>query len=98
MRANTVIGTPGFQAPEIINQRNSAGYSYKVDVYSLGCTFRGLLQLVRLSNEVSQALNALIERMVVQEPEARCSVLEVLQALAELKAQTYKGLENEKEF
>ncbi|EPY25404.1 protein kinase [Angomonas deanei] len=43
-QSRTVIGTPYWMAPEVVNMSgNDGGYSYKADVWSVGCTVAEML-------------------------------------------------------
>ena len=82
MSNNISVGTEGYQAPEM----NSYNYDEKVDVYSMGSTFFELCYLTNHhtvdksdyfeKNIYSKELNDLIENMIEDDPEERCSSFE----------------------
>lgn len=96
--ANTVVGTPYSMAPELCH---SQPYSFKSDVWALGCLFyeiltynhafegSSLLNLVwkivqdavaPLPECYSANVQALVDRMLVKEPEARADLAEIIHA------------------
>lgn len=42
-QSKTVIGTPYWMAPEVVTSGDGGGYSYKADVWSVGCTVAEML-------------------------------------------------------
>lgn len=42
-QSKTVIGTPYWMAPEVVKSGDGGGYSYKADVWSVGCTVSEML-------------------------------------------------------
>eukprot|EP01096_Ripella_sp_DP13-Kostka_P006777 TRINITY_DN2448_c0_g2_i1.p1 TRINITY_DN2448_c0_g2~~TRINITY_DN2448_c0_g2_i1.p1 ORF type:complete len:679 (+),score=288.18 TRINITY_DN2448_c0_g2_i1:138-2174(+) len=45
VQAKTIIGTPGWMAPEVLNARSTGSYSEMVDIYSFGLIIYELLTL-----------------------------------------------------
>ena len=96
--ANTVVGTPYSMAPELCH---SQPYSFKSDVWALGCLFYEVLtynhafegsSLLNLVWKIVQDavapvpecysahVQALVDRMLVKEPDARADLAEIIHA------------------
>jgi len=43
--AKTILGTPGYIAPEVLRANETSGYSFKADVYSFGIVLYEILTL-----------------------------------------------------
>ena len=44
-QAKTILGTPGYIAPEVLKSNEAGGYSFKADVFSFGMVIYELLTL-----------------------------------------------------
>jgi NIMA (never in mitosis gene a)-related kinase len=64
MEAFTKVGTPLYMSPEMLSGKKGGGYTWKSDVYSLGCVLYELAMLRAPFKEPGMTFQALCKRVV----------------------------------
>ena len=64
MEAFTKVGTPLYMSPEMLNSKKGGGYTWKSDIYSLGCVLYELAMLRAPFKEPGMTFQELCKRVI----------------------------------